>query len=125
MIDHVSVGVSDLAASVAFYDKVLAPLGLVRVAERDGSVAFGKTYPEFWLNRRADMEVAQRNSGCHICLRAPTADAVTAFHDTAIACGGRGDGEPGDRQGVVTIYFGAFVRDLDGNKIEAATFPRD
>ncbi len=45
-------------------------------------------------------------------------------YETAIACGGRGDGEPGERQAVVTTYFGAFIRDLDGNKIEALTFRR-
>ena len=124
MIDHASVAVSDLAASAAFYDRVLAPLGLVRVAERTGSVGFGKKYPEFWINLRSNMDRAREDSGYHVCLRAPTRQAVTAFYEIAIAHGGRGDGEPGDRRGVVTMYFGAFVRDPDGNKIEAATFPR-
>ncbi len=124
MIDHVSVAVSDLAASAAFYDKVLEPLGLVRLVERDGTVGFGKKYPEFWLNARPDIGAVPDDTGSHICLRAPTKEAVTAFHERATDLGGHGDGEPGDRPAVVTSYFGAFIRDLDGNKIEAVTFPR-
>jgi catechol 2,3-dioxygenase-like lactoylglutathione lyase family enzyme len=124
MIDHVSVAVSDLAASATFYDKVLEPLGLVRIAERDGTVGYGKKYPEFWLNARPGIGAVPDDTGIHVCLRAPTQEAVVAFYETATALGGRGDGEPGDRQATVTTYFGAFIRDLDGNKIEAVTFPR-
>jgi len=124
MIDHVSVAVSDLAASAVFYDKVLEPLGLARLVERDGTVGFGKRYPEFWLNARPGIGPVPTDTGSHICLRAPTKDAVRAFHQRAIDLGGRCDGAPGDRQGAVTSYFGAFIRDLDGNKLEAVTFPR-
>lgn len=124
MIDHVSIAVSDLAASAVFYEAVLSPLGLKRLVERQGTVGFGKTYPEFWLNARPGGESAPADTGAHICLRAPTKDAVTAFHDLARANGGRSDGEPGDRDAAVTPYFGAFIRDLDGHKIEAVTFPR-
>lgn len=124
MIDHVSIAVSDLAASTQFYEKVLAPLGLVRLVDRDGTVGFGKKYPEFWLNARPDMEPIPDSTGNHVCLRAPTRDAVTTLYETAIAQGGHGDGKPGDRKAAVTTYFGAFIRDLDGNKIEAVTFPR-
>lgn len=124
MIDHVSVSVSDLSASTAFYEKVLKPLGMVRITEREGTVGFGKKYPEFWLNARPEMGTVPGNTGGHICLRAPTREAVTNFYETAIALGGRGDGEPSDRQAAVTHYFGAFIRDLDRNKIEAVTFPR-
>ncbi|NKB42656.1 MAG: VOC family protein [Alphaproteobacteria bacterium] len=124
MIDHVSVAVSDLAASVAFYEAVLAPLGLTRLVERETTIGFGKKYPEFWLNARPNGAAVPDDTGAHVCLRAPSKDAVTAFYDQAIAQGGRGDGEPGDREGAMTTYFGAFIRDPDGNKIEAVTFPR-
>ena len=124
MIDHVSVAVSELAASAAFYEMVLKPLGLVRIAEREGTIGFGKKYPEFWLNARPEMGTSPDDTGSHICLRAPTREAVAIFYERAIALGGRGDGEPGDRKATVTTYFGAFIRDLDGNKIEAVTFPR-
>lgn len=125
MIDHVSVAVSDLNASANFYDKVLQPLGLLRFTERDGTIGFGKSYPEFWLNARIGIGPVSEDTGNHICLRAPNRTAVQAFYKAACTFGGTGEGEPHDRQAAVTTYFRAFIRDLDGNKIEAATFPRN
>ena len=124
MIDHVSIAVSDLERSAAFYDAVLAPLGFTRLAERERTIGFGKTYPEFWLNLRPGMEPVPEGTGIHICLRASSREAVDAFHTAALKHGGRDDGAPGDRQAQMTVYYGAFIRDLDGNKIEAVTFPR-
>ncbi|WNJ99194.1 VOC family protein [Thalassospiraceae bacterium LMO-JJ14] len=124
MIDHVSVGVADLAASAGFYEQVLAPLGLTRLVTRDHAIGFGKRYPEFWLNARADMAPVGDDTGIHVCLRAPDRDAVTVFYERALALGGRCDGPPGDRPAAMTVYFGAFIRDADGNKIEAVTFPK-
>ena len=123
MIDHVSIPVRDLAASAAFYARVLAPLGQVQLVERPATVGFGKAYPEFWLNLRAGMQPAPANTGTHICLRARSEEAVRAFHAAALAAGGTSDGEPGPRQGAVTMYYSAFIKDPDGNKIEAVTFP--
>lgn len=123
MIDHVSIAVSDLARSSVFYDAVLAPLGFTRLAEREHTIGFGKTYPEFWLNLRPGMEAVPEETGIHICLRASSRDAVDAFHAAALKLGGRDDGAPGDRQAQMTVYYGAFIRDPDGNKIEAVTFP--
>lgn len=125
MIDHVSVAVANLADSAAFYDRVLEPLGLKRMVERERTIGFGKRYPEFWLNTRPNMAPVPDDTGNHTCLRAPSEQAVTAFHDAALALGGRSDGAPGARQAAMTSYFGAFIRDLDGNKIEAVTFPRE
>ena len=122
MIDHVSIAVSDLAASAAFYDKLLKPLGLARMVERNETVGFGKKYPEFWLNARPSMSAMPQDTGHHICLRAPSQGAVVAFHQAALAHGGVSDGGPGDREAAMTTYFGAFVRDPDGNRIEAVTF---
>ena len=124
MIDHVSIAVSDLARSAAFYDAVLAPLGFTRLAERERTIGFGKKYPEFWLNLRPGMEPVPEGTGIHICLRASSRDAIDAFHAAALKLGGRDDGAPGDRQAQMTTYYGAFIRDPDGNKIEAVTFPR-
>lgn len=124
MIDHVSIAVRSLAESAAFYDAVLAPLGLVRLVERERTIGFGKKYPEFWLNARPGMAPVAEDTGCHICLRAPSKEAVDAFHAAALARGGRDDGAPGDREASMTTYYGAFIRDPDGNKIEAVTFPR-
>jgi catechol 2,3-dioxygenase-like lactoylglutathione lyase family enzyme len=124
MIDHVSIAVSDLQGSAAFYEQVLEPLGLRRLVERERTVGFGKSYPEFWLNLRPTMPAVGDDTGSHVCLRATSKEAVTIFYERAIRLGGRGDGEPRDRQAAMTVYFGAFIRDLDGNKIEALTIPR-
>lgn len=123
MIDHVSIPVRRLSESAVFYDAVLAPLGLKRMVERDSTIGYGKRYPEFWLNHRPNMVPVGDDTGLHICLRAPSIDAVKAFHAAAMAHGGHNDGEPGPRQASMTTYFGAFIRDPDGNKIEVATFP--
>ena len=124
MIDHVSIPVSDLIRAAEFWERVLAPLGLTRFVERERTVGFGKTYPEFWLNLRDELVPAADDTGAHICLRARDRAAVDAFHAAALQQGGRSDGAPGPRQAEVTTYYGAFIRDPDGNKVEAVTFPR-
>ncbi|MDX2157519.1 MAG: VOC family protein [Hyphomicrobiaceae bacterium] len=124
MIDHVSLGVADLARSAAFYEAVLSPLGMTCLVRREGTVGFGKRYPEVWLNHRPAMQLVEASTGIHICLRARTEDAVRAFHVAALAAGGTDDGEPGPRQAAMTAYYAAFVRDPDGNRIEAASFPQ-
>ena len=122
MIDHISIPVSDLDHSTTFYEAVLAPLGMTLMVERPKTVGFGKKYPEFWLNLRPAMETVPESTGVHICLRARTKDAVEAFHAAALEHGGRDDGAPGMRKASMAPYFAAFIRDPDGNKIEAATF---
>src|SRR6201994_4283966 len=97
MIDHVSVGVSDLDRAARFYEAVLAPLGLTRLVTRPATVGFGKSYPEFWINLRAGMARVAPESGVHICLRAKTTAEVDAFHAAALAAGGASDGAPGIR----------------------------
>ncbi len=124
MIDHVSVAVSDLDAATNFYRAVLAPLGMSQLVSRKQTTGFGKDHPEFWLNARPDMPAVPSDSGSHICLRCPSKEAVIAFYETALAQGGSDAGAPGDRVGAQTRYFGAFIFDLDGNRIEAVTFPR-
>jgi len=125
MIDHISIAVSDLSRSGAFYNAVLAPLGLSRLITREGvTVGFGKKYPEFWLNAREGLTPQPEMTGTHICLRAPSEEAVHTFHATALAQGGKTAGDPGPRQAAFTTYIGAFVFDLDGNKIEAVYFPK-
>jgi catechol 2,3-dioxygenase-like lactoylglutathione lyase family enzyme len=125
MIDHVSVGVSDLERSARFYDLTLAPLGLLRVVVRPATVGFGKNYPEFWINLRADMMPLPQSSGVHICLRAKSTNEVDGFHAAALNAGGRSDGAPGLRPHERVRYYAAFIVDPDGNRIEAVTFPPD
>ena len=123
MIDHISIGVSNLERSARFYEPTLAPLGLIRLVTRPAAVGFGKTYPEFWLNLRAAMPLVAAESGCHICLRAKSTGEVHAFHDAALKAGGSSDGAPGLRPHDRVRYYAAFIRDPDGNRIEAVTFP--
>ncbi|WP_426434437.1 VOC family protein [Bradyrhizobium genosp. P] len=125
MIDHVSVGVSDLERAARFYEAMLAALGLSRLVTRPATVGFGKAYPEFWINLRASMPPVPHESGTHICLRAKTTAEVDAFHAAALAAGGRSDGAPGLRPHDRVRYYAAFVLDPDGNRIEAVTFPPD
>ncbi len=124
MIDHVSLAVADLKRSVGFYESTLSPLGLTLIVREERRAGFGKRYPEFWVNLRPGLAPQPDDTGTHICLRAPSRAAVEAIHRAALQAGGRSDGPPRDRQATTTGYFAAFVRDPDGNKIEAATFPR-
>lgn len=124
MIDHLSLAVSDLARSAAFYEALLAPLGYRRLVEREATVGFGKRYPEIWLNHRPGRAPEPDGTGLHVCLRAASEEAVRAFHQAALDGGGRSDGEPGPRSAAMTGYYGAFILDLDGNKLEAASFPK-
>lgn len=125
MIDHVSVGVADLARAMKFYEAAFAPLGLTTLIVRSTTVGFGKTYPEFWINLRADMKPVPPESGTHICLRARTAAEIEAFHDAVIKAGGRSDGAPGSRPEYHPSYYAAFAVDPDGNRIEVVTFLKD
>ncbi|KWV50873.1 lyase [Bradyrhizobium macuxiense] len=125
MIDHISVGVSDLERSARFYEPTLAALGLTRLVTRPATIGYGKAYPEFWINLRASMAAVPHESGTHICLRAKTTAEVDAFHTAALASGGRSDGAPGLRPHDRVRYYAAFVLDPDGNRIEAVTFPSE
>jgi catechol 2,3-dioxygenase-like lactoylglutathione lyase family enzyme len=88
---------------------------------RPATVGFGKRYSEFWINLRPQMG-AVPDSGYHVCLRARDTEAIDAFHAAAIAAGGLSDGAPGLRPQHGEGYYAAFVRDPDGNRIEAVTF---
>jgi len=125
MIDHISVGVSDLDRSARFYEAALAALGLTRLVTRPRTVGFGKAYPEFWINLRESMPPVAPESGVHICLRAKTTAEIDAFHAAALAIGGASDSAPGLRPHDRVRYYAAFVFDPDGNRIEAVTFPSE
>jgi len=126
MIDHISLAVRDLGKSGTFYAALLAPLGITKLREwPDAAIGFGKSYPEFWINRRGGMSRVSDDNGVHICLRAPDTAAVDAFHAAALKAGGSSDGAPGLRPEYHGGYYAAFIRDPDGNRIEAVTFLRD
>src|SRR5208282_5698520 len=126
MIDHISIAVRDLKMAEPFYAALLAPLGMMKLREwPNAAIGFGKKYPEFWINRRAEMDRVAADSGVHICLRAPDTAAVDAFHAAALGAGGASDGAPGLRLEYHGNYYAAFISDPDGNRIEAVTYLRD
>jgi catechol 2,3-dioxygenase-like lactoylglutathione lyase family enzyme len=122
VIDHVSIPVRDLVRSAAFYEAVLATLGYAKLETRPATIAFGKRYSEFWLNHRPDLRPRPEDGGGHVALRAASRELVDAFHAAALASGGASDGAPGLRRQHGEGYYAAFIRDLDGNRIEAVTF---
>ena len=120
MLHHVSVGVRDVERATTFYDAVLAALGYKRVMEfLPYAVAYGDTYPSFWVQLPHNQQAASVGNGVHIGFVARSKDAVHRFHSAALANGGTNDGEPGPRPDYGPDYYGAFVLDLDGNKLEA------
>ena len=120
ILSHVSVGTNDLERALQFYDAVLPAIGCSRVMEHAGGVAFGKAYPEFWVQTPADGHAASVGNGYHVGFFADSRETVDEFHRRAIAAGGADEGAPGPRPEYGAPYYGCFVRDPDGHKIEAA-----
>ncbi|WP_430685465.1 VOC family protein [Leptolyngbya sp. AN02str] len=120
IISHISLGTNNFDRAVAFYDRVLPTLGCKRMMEHPGAVAYGKQYPEFWVQTPFDGQTATVGNGTHIAFMAATKEEVHAFYEAAIAAGGVDDGAPGPRPAYGEPYYGCFVRDLDGHKIEAS-----
>jgi catechol 2,3-dioxygenase-like lactoylglutathione lyase family enzyme len=117
MLDHLAMQCADVAKSAAFYDTVLAPLGGVRILDRGNVIGFGvPPMPDFWLG--------PRNTGSgfresHIAFSAPDRGTVTTFFEAAVAAGAEVLHEPRVWPEYHPNYFGAFVRDPDGNNVEA------
>ena len=128
MIDHLSLPVTDLDRSAAFYDDGLKPLGFTRVMEVDEpeagyrAVGYGPSpdRPLFWVGTAIDgpTETAQQ-PGLHVAFVAERRAAVDAFHAAALAAGGRDNGAPGLRPEYHENYYGGFILDPDGYHIEA------
>jgi catechol 2,3-dioxygenase-like lactoylglutathione lyase family enzyme len=116
MIDHVSIQCTDLGASAAFYDAVLAPLGGRRIMDFGDVIGYGTEIPSFWLGRHLTGEGFRES---HLAFRAPDREAVQAFRDVAAAAGAEVLHEPRMWPEYHPGYFGAFVRDPDGNNVEA------
>jgi catechol 2,3-dioxygenase-like lactoylglutathione lyase family enzyme len=122
MIDHVGFPVRDYDSSKAFYDKALAPLGIALImevtAEQTGNypaAGYGKDgKPFFWISDEEKI-----GEPIHVALAAPDRKTVDLFYKAAIAAGGKDNGAPGIREIYHPNYYGAFVRDPDGNNIEA------
>jgi len=126
MLHHVSVGVSDVERAAKFYDPVMAALGYKRVMEfLPYAIGYGDTHPAFWVQVPHDRNAASVGNGVHVGFSARSKEAVLKFHEEALKAGGSNNGEPGPRPDYGPDYYGAFVYDLDGNKIEATLHPQE
>ena len=116
MLDHVSLGVTDIERSKVFYDRALRPLGIERLYAEGASDAGYGVHPKafFWIGQRPSVQ-----SGTHVAFFAPSQALVDRFYAEAMAAGGRDNGAPGLRPRYHANYYGAFVLDPDGHNIEA------
>ena len=122
VIHHVSVGTNDLARALAFYAPVMAHLGLRPMATNDRAADFGVGDLVFSIETPVDGNPATAGNGVHIAFAAQDREMVDEFHRLALCNGGSDAGVPGVRSQYDANYYGAFVRDPDGNKIEAVTY---
>ena len=114
MFDHVMLKVKDVNASKRFYTAALAPLGFSVQYDADGVVGFGpKDAPALW------MEKGQGGGPVHLAFTAKTRASVQKFYEAALPAGGKDNGKPGLRPQYHANYYGGFVKDPDGNNIEA------
>ena len=115
MIDHVGVGVTDVARSKLFYAAALEPLGYELLLEWQTHAGFGVwPKPDFWIGAGA-----VNDPPVHVAFRADSRADVDRFHAAALAAGGRDNGPPGLRPHYHEHYYGAFVLDPDGHNVEA------
>lgn len=119
ILSHVSIGTNQFEKAVAFYDAVMPILGCRKVEDYPGVVAYGKVFPEFFVQMPHNGEPASVGNGYHVSFMASSKAMVDAFYQAAIAAGATDDGAPGARPAYGEPYYGCFVRDLDGHKIEA------
>jgi catechol 2,3-dioxygenase-like lactoylglutathione lyase family enzyme len=116
MLDHISIQCADVAASRAFYDAVLAPLGGSMIFEFGEACGYGRDRPTFWIGPVTTGGAARE---AHIAFEAPDRASAVAFFDAAVAHGAEVLHEPRLWPEYHPNYFGAFVRDPDGNNVEA------
>lgn len=120
IMSHVSLGTNNFPAAREFYIRVLGTLGCRIIMEHEGAAAFGKAYPEFSIQTPFDGKSASCGNGVHVGFLAQSKAEVEAFFKEAIVAGATEDGDPGHRHDYGEPCYGCFVRDLDGNKVEAA-----
>ncbi|MCR9175866.1 MAG: VOC family protein [Alphaproteobacteria bacterium] len=120
ILSHVSLGVDDTEAAGRFYDAFLAPLGIARIMEAHGAIAWGRAFPEFWVGAPLDGEPASVGNGTHVSFLATSRSQVDAAHAAGLTAGGSDDGAPGLRA-YGEGYYAAFLRDPFGHRVEVHT----
>ena len=120
MFSHVTLGTNDWARAKPFWTAVAAALDLPLLFEREGGVAYGDLAgPKIFIGPAFDGKPATNGNGTHVAFLAKDRAAVDAFHAAALANGGTDEGAPGPRPHYHPNYYGAYVRDPDGNKLQA------
>ena len=125
MLDHISIGVRDIKRARSFYDAALKPLGYACVSDYGTTLGYGAQQAALWVGEAKKPVPADPESGLHICFAAPTRASVDAFHAAAVAAGAVSESAPSLRPHDRVRYYAAFIVDVDGNRIEAVTFPQD
>lgn len=119
MLDHVSIGVRDVAKAKAFYDAALGALGYHCLHASADSLGYGAHAVQLWISQSDRPVPPDMQSGLHFCFAAPTRASVDAFHAKALAAGGRNNGNPGLRADYGPGYYAAYAIDPDGYRVEA------
>lgn len=120
MFGHITLGTNDLKRAGEFYDAVLGTLGHSRGLERDTFISYGdRSGSRLFVMTPFDGNAASVGNGVHLAFKAENRAQVDAFHAAAMAAGGTDEGPPGPRPHYHEHYYGAYVRDLDGNKLQA------
>lgn len=122
MLDHVSLGTNDVHRARAFYDPLMSLIGLRLIKSDEAGAHYGASEILFSLVIPTDRKPATAGNGTHIAFRVRDRKMVDQFHTLALAHGGRDEGPPGIRPEYDDHYYGAFVRDPDGNKVEAVSY---
>ncbi|MDH4565482.1 VOC family protein [Pseudomonas sp. BN414] len=119
---HVTVGTQNVEKARAFYDEVLGKIGLKRIEDfGDKGAGWGKETASFYVLKPIDGQPASAGNGATVSFAAPNRAAVKAFHEAALALGGKDEGAVGRRTWSPTAFAG-YVRDLDGNKLAVYSF---
>jgi catechol 2,3-dioxygenase-like lactoylglutathione lyase family enzyme len=126
MFSHVTLGTNDWARAKPFWIAVMKALGHPVMFEREGGIAFGLPVgPKTFVGPPFDRQEARPGNGVHVAYIAPDRATVDAFHAVALAHGGTDEGPPGLRPHYHPNYYGAYVRDPDGNKLQAVCHSAD
>jgi catechol 2,3-dioxygenase-like lactoylglutathione lyase family enzyme len=119
MIDHLGIQATDMTAAAAFYDHVLGVLGHRRVMDFREAIGYGSEQPQFWISKRPADAAAHHDHEAHIAFAAPDRASVDRFFASATEQGAEVLHEPRLWPEYHQNYYGAFVRDPDGNNVEA------
>ena len=119
MLDHVSIGVRDIARAKRFYDTTLSALGYRCLSEAPDSLGYGDDRVVLWISQTDHPVAADMRSGLHFCFAAPDRRAVDRFYAEALEAGGKDNGKPGLRPEYSGTYYAAFAIDPDGYRMEA------